>query len=65
MNLSQDDVLELWEELGNVPFKETKKGTLVLSVPYYIWKKGTEREEIWHWFDHHYNKGVVSLLYGD
>ena len=26
---------------------------------------GTEREEIWHWFDEHYYGGVVTLLYGE
>ena len=28
------------------------------------WAPGTNREDIWHWFDERYSKGIVYLLYG-
>lgn len=33
-----------------------------LDKPYYIWPKGTDKEDIWHWFDEHHSKGVAYLL---
>ena len=59
-NLIQD----LWKSFSNVPFDDGEKD-LVLGQDWFIFEKGTEREDIWQWFDSHYSKGVVSLLYPD
>lgn len=52
-------VEELWDNLTDVPIDpETEE----LDEPYYIWPKGTDKEDIWHWFDEHHSKGVAYLL---
>ena len=52
-------VEELWDDLADVPIDpETEE----LDEPYYIWPKGTDKEDIWHWFDEHHSKGVAYLL---
>lgn len=71
---------EFWKELADVPFREEKDGTLVLEDGWKItlksesgigWEEiadfpeGTEREEIWHWFNEHHPKGVAYLMNGE
>lgn len=52
-------VEELWDNLADVPIDpETEE----LDEPYYIWPKGTDKEDIWHWVDEHHSKGVAYLL---
>ena len=52
-------VEELWNNLTDVPIDpETEE----LDEPYYIWPKGTGKEDIWYWFDEHHSKGVAYLL---
>ena len=58
-----DDILELlWNELNDVPFDDHPDSDMTLSVEWFCFPAGTEREEIWHWFDERYSKGVVWLL---
>lgn len=59
-HLSQNFIKELWNKLGDVPMNpETEQ----IEEGFYIWNAGTDREDIWHWFDEHYDRGVVALLY--
>ena len=63
--MDTDDLIQdLWKCFSNVPFDDGEKD-LVLGQDWFIFEKGTEREDIWQWFDSHYSKGVVSLLYPD
>lgn len=60
-----DEFLEKkWNELADIPFDEagTQSG-LVLAEDWWLFQKGTDREDIWRLFDLH-SKGVVFLLYG-
>ena len=51
----------LWDEFGDVPMNpDTER----IEEQFLIFKVGTSREEIWHWFDSLYSKGVAFLLYG-
>lgn len=53
---------ELWDQLSDVPMNpETEK----IEEPFACFPAGTEREEIWHWFDQRHSKGVAYLLYGN
>ena len=59
----RDEALEkLWAELEDVPVDpDTEK----LEDDWCIFPIGTDKEEIWHWFDERHSKGVAYLLYGD
>ena len=61
MNTKYNDTeLEnLWNSLVDVPMNENEQ----LEDDWFIFPKGTDKEEIWHWFDEQYSKGVYYLLY--
>lgn len=58
----RDEALEkLWAEFGDIPMNpETER----IEEPFLSFPAGTHREEIWHWFDERYSKGVAYLMYG-
>lgn len=54
-----DEVLEfLWGMLGDVPVDDDG----CLTDCFMGYEIGTDREEIWHWFDEHHSKGVATLM---
>ena len=58
-----DRTLEwLWDDLEDVLFDEDPDGRLILAEDWEGFRKGTEREEIWHWFDKEHSKGIAYLL---
>lgn len=61
MNTKYNDTeLEnLWNSLVDVPMNENEQ----LEDDWFIFPKGTDKEEIWHWFDEQYSKDVSYLLY--
>lgn len=52
---------ELWAQFADVPMDPD---TELMEDDFLHFPHGTSREEIWHWFDEHYSKGVAALLYG-
>lgn len=52
---------QLWGEFADVPMNP---GTEEMEEPFLHFPVGTNREEIWHWFDERHSNGVVYLLYG-
>lgn len=54
----------LWKDLGNQPFIEIEGKDLILDTDWFIFKKETDRNEIWKWFDKNHEKGIYYLLYG-
>lgn len=59
----RDKKLEaLWEQLADIPVNpETEQ----LEEPYLYFPVGTDKMDIWGWFDKRYSKGVAELLYRD
>lgn len=58
---ARDKKLEdLWGELGDVPVDAEE----CIEDPFLSFPAGTDREDIWRWFDERYSKGVAYLLYG-
>ena len=64
-------VEKFWKNFEDVLFEEDKDGRLILSDDcrfmigtreVVTFHSGTDREEIWHWFDNHHPKGIVHLL---
>lgn len=59
----RDGVLEeLWKEFGDIPMNPE---TECIEETFLNFPPGTERMDIWEWFDSRHSKGVVYLLYGD
>lgn len=57
-----DEVLEyLWEEFGDVLIDDNE----CILDDFIGFKRGTHREEVWHWFDIHHSKGVSFLMFGE
>lgn len=58
----RDAVLEtLWNQFGDVPMNPE---TECIEEEFLGFPAGTHREDIWHWFDERYSKGIAYLLYG-
>ena len=58
----RDSELEkLWNQFGDIPMNpDTER----IEEPFLSFPVGTDREDIWHWFDERHSKGVSFLLYG-
>lgn len=60
--LNDETIEDLWKELDDVLFDEDDSGALILYEDWFIFDKGIEREDIWHWFDDYHSKGVGWLM---
>ncbi len=59
----RDQILEdLWSEFSDVPMDPD---TECIEDQFLGFPVGTNREEIWHWFDVRHSKGVAFLMYAD
>ena len=54
-------IIALWNEFGDVPLDIN---TECIESDWRIFEAGTHREEIWHWFEEHFNVKVYDLLFG-
>lgn len=52
---------KLWAEFEDVPMNPD---TECIDEEFLGFPRETYRDEIWHWFDKRYSKGVAYLLYG-
>lgn len=50
--LKEKALLKLWEDLGDIPVNSNDK----IDRSFLHFDKGTNREEVWHWFDDEYSK---------
>lgn len=62
VKVTDAELEKLWDELTDIPMSENTNGELVLEEDWHVFPKGTEREEIWHWFDMTHTKGVGWLM---
>ena len=64
MSYKDDFLLEKWKEFSDIPFDDTHPEIdMVMDEDWWMWKKGTDREVIWKFFDENYTHGLYSLLY--
>lgn len=56
-----EELEEMWSLFADVPVNPE---TECIEEPFAGWGAGISREEIWHWFDERYSKGVYALMYG-
>jgi len=50
------EIEKMWEEFADIPTNSDDE----IEVDFYCWKKGTDRFEIWHWFDEKLPNGLVK-----
>lgn len=63
---SDKEIEKRWLDLEDIPFdypEETGLKDMAIGQDWLHFEKGTEREEIWRWFDENHSKGVHWLLY--
>lgn len=66
LTIERDKGIEkIWLEMTDVAFdNDCDDNTgMVLAEDYHIWKSGTGRDEIWHWFNTKHSQGVAYLLH--
>lgn len=57
--LRPSETLEtFWDELGDIPVDDDG----IIQESFLWWPKGTDREDIWRWFDEKYPGGVAKLM---
>ena len=49
---------ELWKQLGDIPITNQD----LIDEPFLHFPIGTEKEEIWHWFEEEFNLSIVEDL---
>jgi hypothetical protein len=54
-----DKVKEMWLEFSNIPIDENE----CIESDFYHWTMGTNRYEIWHWFDEQCPRNLHDDLY--
>lgn len=60
-NVNNDEYLEnLWNEFLNIAID----GNNNIDSDFYIWNKGTAKNDIWLWFDRSHSKGLAEGLMG-
>ena len=55
-----EEARRLWFELEDVPVNPE---TECIEVEWNGFPAGTWREDIWHWFEEHFNISVAELMY--
>ena len=58
-NIKCQEIFNLWNEFGDVPMNDNEE----IETDWNIFKAGTNKYDIWHWFEDKFNIRVVDLLY--
>ena len=53
-------IKKLWRDFGNIPITDDGK----ITQNWNRFPEGTDREEIWHWFEEEFGVSVVEDLMG-
>lgn len=56
--VSPESLETFWNELSDIPVDDYG----IIQESFLWWPEGTDREDIWHWFDEKYPDGVVKLM---
>lgn len=54
----ENDLIQMWIMFGDIPIDDEDR----ILLPFIYWEAGTNRFEIWHWFDEKYSGGVHKLM---
>ena len=56
--MNEAKIADLWNKFKDIPTNEADE----IDERFYIWKKGTDKMEIWKWFDEESKNGVYWML---
>ena len=56
---TKKELESLWELFGDVPINDNDE----IEEDFMFWDAGTDRFDIWKWFDEKYPGGVAALAY--
>ncbi len=64
---SDELVRSWWEQFGDIPINEEDE---TLDEDFIIpdvvtFEKGTDKEDVWHWFDNEYSNGLYRLMFSN
>ena len=67
MKITDKELEEEWNKFSNTPVDEDdnidEDYTVGIGKQWQTsWPKGTDREEIWYWYDEHHSIGVYKLM---
>lgn len=62
----KEEIEKLWNKFADVLFEKSEDSIdsagLVLAEDWWVFDKGTCRDDIWHWFDNCYEFGITALF---
>ena len=50
---------DLWKELGDIPINDDEE----IEEPFLHFEKGTDRYEIWHWFEEQNDSFIIGEIF--
>ena len=56
--LMDEKLVHLWGLFDDIPINEEEE----IEEDFLVWPTGTDRFEIWKWFDVHHSKGITHLI---
>ncbi len=56
--MNDNQLEQLWDEFSNIAIDEDE----CITQEFHIFEAGTDRSEIWQWFDQKHSKGTAYLL---
>lgn len=51
------ELKKMWSEFGDIPINDNDE----IELDFYYWEKGTDRFDIWQWFDEMSPNGISEL----
>lgn len=58
-NMAPDELLDLWHAFDDIPINDRDE----IEEPFMDFSTGTNRFDVWHWFDERWPGGVYDLLF--
>lgn len=63
--MSNKKLQEFWEKFGNVPVNKDDYLEEEFVCEDIIFTKGTDKFEVWHWFDEQFKEGLYKEMFGE
>lgn len=61
LSTGKEAVRSLWDRFADIPIDDNDE----ILEPFMEWEVGTNRFDIWHWFDAMYPGGVNALMWAE